>query len=83
MKINEETELISDEEIERIHGNADFGEQDKRDVVREGVLKHACGYYSGSTATAILKAHKLITNEYKLTFKGQLYLWETFAPFIK
>ena len=38
-------EIITDEEIERVHANANFGPMDKRTVVNQGVLKCASGYY--------------------------------------
>jgi len=71
--------IISDDEIERVHGNANFGSMDKRAVVNQGVLKCASGYYQGSTSTAIIKAHGLIDDKYRLTAKGRAYLWETFS----
>lgn len=72
-------EIISDEEIERVHANANFGSMDKRTVVDQGVLKCASGYYQGHTSTEILKEHGLITAKYRLTKKGQKYLWAVFS----
>ena len=72
-------EIISDEEIERIHGNADFGGISKRDVVNQGVLKCASGYYQGHTSTQIITKHGLITKDYELTAKGRTYLWAAFS----
>ena len=72
-------DIISDDEIERVHGNANFGSMDKRVVVNQGVLKCASGYYQGSTSTAIIKGHGLIDDEYKLTPKGRTYLWAAFS----
>jgi hypothetical protein len=73
-------EIISIEEIERIHGNADFGPMvSMRDVVNQGVLKCACGYHQGSTSKAIIEEHGLINSEYKLTDKGRQYLWAAFS----
>lgn len=71
------TEIISDEEIERVHGNANFGSmnEDKRAIVNQGVLKCAAGFYQGSTSTRIITDHGLIDNDYKLTSKGREYLW--------
>ncbi len=74
-----EQEIISDEEIERVHGYANFGDTTKRDVVRLGVLKCASGYYQGSTSRRICEEHGLITKKYELTPKGKAYLWEAFS----
>jgi hypothetical protein len=75
-----ENELISDEEIERVHGNANFGGMDKREVVRLGVLKCASGYYQGHTSKTICIEHGLITKDtYELTPKGKYYLWAAFS----
>jgi hypothetical protein len=71
--------LISDEEIDRVHGNANFGTLGKRDVIDQGVLKCACGYFMGSTSTKILEDHGLVTKNYELTPKGKMYLWAAFS----
>ena len=72
-------DIISDEEIEKIHANANFGPMNKRDVVNLAVLKCASGYYQGYTSNQIAKEHGLITEEYELTAKGRAYLWEAFG----
>ena len=75
-----EKEIIYDEEIERVHGSANFGQSyTKRDIVRFGVLKAASGYYQGSTSRAICEEHGLIDKEYELTEKGRKYLWVAFG----
>jgi len=76
--MNEMQEIINDEEIERVHGNANFGSISKRDVVNQGVLKCASGYYQGGTSTKICEEHGLITKTYNLTPKGKMYLWAAF-----
>lgn len=72
-------EIISDEEIELVHANADFGKIDKRTIVDQGVLKCASGYHQGSTSHEIIRKHGLVTKDYKLTKKGQKYLWAAFS----
>ena len=72
-------EIISDEEIERVHANANFGGMNKRTVVNQGVLKCASGYYQGSTSNAIIREHGLVTRDYELTPKGRAYLWAAFS----
>lgn len=71
-------DIISDEEIERVHAYATFGDMSKRDVVDQALLKCACGYHQGYTATRIILEHGLINSEYNLTVKGKEYLWATF-----
>lgn len=72
-------EIISDEKIEKVHANANFGDMDKRDVVNLAVLKCASGYWNGSTANAIIKEHLLVDDNYELTAKGRMYLWAAFG----
>jgi len=72
-------EIISDEEIERVHGNADFGGMEKRTVVDQGLLKTACNQYHGHTSTQIITRHGLIDEDYELTEKGRKYLWAAFS----
>ena len=78
-------EIISDEEIERIHGHANFGSVSKRSVVDEAVLKTSCGYHTGGTARSIIIEHGLAKSQNdpnkvpKLTAKGRLYLWSAFS----
>ena len=72
-------QIISDQEIDRVHGCANFGGIKRRDVVNYGVLKCAAGYHQGSTSEAIIRAHGLINKQYELTPKGKVYLWEAFG----
>lgn len=72
--------IVSDEEIARVHGRADFGPtMTPRYVVNEGVRKYAVGYTSGYTQLTILLEHGLITKprpgryEASLTKKGKRY----------
>jgi hypothetical protein len=75
-----EQEIISDEEIEKVHGNANFGYPNKRMIVQLGVLKCASGYHMGYTAQCICVDHGLITPKtYKLTEKGRKYLWAAYS----
>lgn len=71
-------DIISDEEINRVHADANFGSMDNRQVVNQGVLKCASGYYQGNISRRIIKKHNLITDEYELTSKGKAYLWSAF-----
>lgn len=72
-------EIISDAEIIRVHGHANFGDISPREVVNEGVRKYAVGYHSGHTQLCILLEHGLITKprpgsyDANLTKKGKRY----------
>lgn len=80
--------IVSDEEVARVHGNANFGATSPREVVNEGVRKTAVGYHCGSTMLSILREHGLITkprpgtSDCDLTKKGKSYgraLWPALA----
>ena len=73
-------EIITDEEIDLVHGYSNFGDMTKRDVVNLAALKVACGFYQGSTSTQIIREHGLIDpKKYELTPKGRAYLWAAFG----
>lgn len=73
-------DIISDEEIDRVHGNANFGSDSKRYIVDHGVLTYALGYSTGFTLKSILVEHGLIRKPRPmsyhsvLTSKGKRYL---------
>lgn len=73
-------DIIPDSEIERVHGNANFGGMSKREVVNEGILKYAFGYSAGHTQLTILLEHGLLRKPKPgryfttLTKKGLRYL---------
>lgn len=76
--------IIPDAEIERVHGNANFGGTPKRQVVNEALLKAACGYSNGHTACQIIAEHGLVKAENRrgttaLTPKGRRYLWAAYS----
>lgn len=72
-------EIISDEEIIRVHGHANFGNITPRQVIDDGVRKVAVGYHCGHTQFTILREHGLITKprpgsyDCDLTKKGKAY----------
>lgn len=81
------TEIVSDADIERIHGNANFGIGiSKRAVVNAGVLTYAFGYTTGYTLLCILLEHGLVKKpkpgSYRttLTVKGGEYLRAVYGP---
>ena len=79
-------DIIEDDEINRIHAHANFGDMNKRQVVNEGVLKYAFGYTTGHTQYRILYEHKLLhyprtdTLKTTLTAKGMRYLRAVYGP---
>lgn len=74
------SDIVSDEEIDRVHAHANFGAMSRRAVVDEGVLKYFFGFDSGSTQLAILVEHNLVHRpkpmsvRAKLTLKGRNYI---------
>lgn len=72
-------DIISDEEISRVHGNANFGPTAPRQIVGETVLKFAVGYSTGHTAECIVIEHGLASRPRgrhsppRLTKKGLRY----------
>ena len=71
---HETEEIISDDEIDRVHANANFGSCPKRNVVNDTVLQKAFGYHCGHTATIIVQEHGLLGKNGRLTKKGFRYL---------
>jgi hypothetical protein len=73
-------DIISDADVTRVHGHANFGSMTPRDVLADGVWKYSMGYTGGWTQLTILMEHHLITKpkpgSYKadLTVKGKAYL---------
>lgn len=73
-------EIVSDLEIERVHGDYNFGSVSKRQVLDEVVIKTFIGFHSGSTALWIGVSHGLIRTRknkpmnYCLAPKGRKYL---------
>ena len=83
------SEIISDAEIVRVHGYANFGSMTPREVVNDGILKTAVGYHCGHTQFSILRDHGLVTKprlgsyDADLTKKGRAYaraLYHRLAP---
>ena len=65
-------EIISDEEIIRVHAYANFGVLTPREVVNDGVRKYAVGYTGGATQLAILWEHGLIKRPMGTSYKADL-----------
>lgn len=76
------SEYISDEDIDAVWGNANFGDRPRRDVVNEALFQVAGGYSTGHTAKCICQELGLVGNKrgayQSLTKKGKRYLYEVY-----
>jgi len=73
--------MITLKELEDVWENANFGENhtDKMRLVKQGLIKWACGYRTGYTLQCILQEVGLLTKKTKrLTKRGQFCLYEFF-----
>lgn len=72
-------EIITDEQIKKAWGNANFGKEvNKRDVIKYSLLKYASGYVTGHTVYCILLELLLINIKEELTPRGKNYLYYSF-----
>ncbi len=71
-------EIVTEVEMKDAFAYANFGSMPHREVLSVGVLKCASGYYQGHTSMTILIELGLITEDYIITVKGQMYLWVAF-----
>lgn len=72
--------LISDKEIDKAWGNANFGDISKRDVIKGALLKCASGYHTGHTAKVILMELGLVKqSKWELTVIGKQYLLDAYS----
>ncbi len=72
--------LVSDEQITSAWGNANFGNTNKRDVIKDALLQIAGDFHTGHTAECILKELGLVSPKRALTKKGRRYLFYAFHP---
>lgn len=74
------SDIVSDAEVLRVHGNANFGSRTPREVVNDTVLEYAFGFDTGHTAMCIAIEHGLASRPRgrysapRLTKKGYKYL---------
>jgi len=74
--------MVTEEEIENVWGNANFGDPDsisRIDVVKFGTLKHACGYHQGHTSAQIIYELGLTTPRGRISARGRYCLWMWFG----
>ena len=77
---------ITDAQIEAAWGNANFGEgnNNKRGVINDALLKIACGYGTGFTSICICRELGLMKKSGDtLTKLGKRYLYRTFSPVLR
>lgn len=67
--------IISDERLNEAFAGTNFGRQTPRQVVASSLLKCACKYHSGRTATEICYRLGLTTKRWTLTERGRDYLF--------
>lgn len=76
-------EIVTDEQLDAIWGNANFGSMSKRDVIRETLWKCLGGFCSGYTAKQIVIELKLVyANKWELTKRGRRYLCLAMEPLL-
>lgn len=71
-------ELVTDEQITAVWGNADFGKIPMRSVIAGAVLKYASGYSTGYTIKQICGELRLIGKNGTLTKLGKRYLYAAY-----
>lgn len=79
----EKTITPTKEEIEWEFRGTNFGRTDHENLVKNGLLKIACGYHNGRTLTCILSNLDLVNDSGKLTDKGRKCLYEWFSTDLK
>lgn len=67
--------IVSEEEMLKCFENTNFGDVDKRSLIKECLLKYATGYVDGYTITCICKELKLLTSKNAISKKGKEYLF--------
>ena len=72
--------IISDGEMEKAFGYANFGSTPKREVLRNTLLKCVAGYKTGHTAQAIVQELGLVySSKWALTKRGAKYLFAAYS----
>ena len=78
-------EIVTNEQLEKVSGHANFGSADKREVLAFGLLQTACGYHTGGTVRSIMEDLRLIGDRKdrfavpNLRKRGREYLWAAFG----
>lgn len=70
------TELITDQELDRVWGSANFGTCSRRSVLKDALVSCLGGFSTGHTAKCIVVELGLVfSNKWKLTKLGEKYLF--------
>lgn len=73
-------QLISDEQIEAVWDNFNFGATSRREIIRQTLLKQVCGFSSGRTAMFLVRELGLVYGDStNLTPYGKRYLWAAYS----
>lgn len=72
-------DIVSDEELMLAFLNTNFGGFSGREVLRNTLLKCACGYHTGRTARSITEGLGLTNKSWGLTKKGKAYLFAAYS----
>lgn len=75
--------IITDEEIQMVFTNTNFGVTDYRGLLNSSVLKKLVGYHCGWTITCIMRDLKLIGKTDKVTKKGILLVREAYGDLMR
>lgn len=67
-------QIITDDQIDSVWGNSDFGTRTPREVVDDTMFKCAGGYRTGHTAQQIAIELGLVTRNWTITELGHRYL---------
>jgi hypothetical protein len=73
-----ESGIVTDEEIKAAFANTNFGTDEHRKLLEQGVLKRVAGYISGYTLTMILRELGLTDKADRLTRKGKMFCFNAF-----
>jgi hypothetical protein len=77
MKYQTSKDLVTDEEIIKAWGHANFGNQDKREVLKESMVRILGGYSTGHTAKCIMQELGIMhSSKQELTKFGRKFLAE-------
>jgi hypothetical protein len=70
-------EIISEQDIDAVWGNANFGDCSRRFILKDTLIKCLAGYSTGRTAKCIcIELCLIYANKWALTAKGRKYLGE-------
>lgn len=70
------TDMVTDEQLSTSFTNTNYGTNpDRRRIIKEALLKVACGFANGHTTQCIITELRLCSKKSGLTKKGKDYLY--------